>query len=177
MYRTIEEIDKEFEEKFGRGYNKNKIVLMPQEPETLYAYWEISKNDREKLKESELVLRLFNLTDKSVSLINIGKNNFLGNYYIRSGVKPYNQYIAEIDSLNGDFYPIFPIISNSVKTPRNNESPDTTVEFWDPITEEIERERLKKAERKRALELIRKGESQIKKDRSSSDSFHNYFIK
>lgn len=176
--KTNAEIEKEFDEKFGNGYDRNRVVLMTADPETIFAYWGICKKDREKLKESELVLRLFNLKDKSVSLINIGRNNFMGNYYVRgSEVRPNGRYIAEINAINSNFYPFLPLISNIIETPRNTASGDLTVEFLDPVKEMLEKEKLRQEEGKKALRLIKKAEEQIKKDRESSDFFHNYFIK
>ena len=67
--------------------------------------------------------------------------------------------------------------SNIVETPPDSISKDPSCEFYDPVREAIEKERLGKEEKRRSLELIRKADEQIKKDRKSRETRQGYFIK
>ncbi|MFH0831971.1 MAG: DUF4912 domain-containing protein [archaeon] len=171
-----------FDEKLGRGYNKNEICLIVVSPETLFAYWEISKKTQEQAKaaladrKNSLILRL--LDNRDLPIFSAGINDFLGSYYLKReyGIMPDSRYCAEI-GIQGEYYLKLAGKSNIVITPRNCESNDSSCEFYDPIKEALERERLTKGEKRRSLEFIRKADEQIKKDRKSSDFIHNYFIK
>ena len=47
------------------GYGKTKIVLMPREPNSAYAYWDIPNEDKEKLRQlggEQLALRFYDVT-------------------------------------------------------------------------------------------------------------------
>jgi hypothetical protein len=47
------------------GYGKTKIVLMPREPNSAYAYWDIPNEDKEKLRKQggeQLALRFYDVT-------------------------------------------------------------------------------------------------------------------
>ncbi|MGB3403461.1 MAG: DUF4912 domain-containing protein [Microcoleaceae cyanobacterium] len=47
------------------GYGKTKIVLMPREPNSAYAYWDIPNADKEKLRQlggEQLALRFYDVT-------------------------------------------------------------------------------------------------------------------
>ena len=83
-------IDKEFDEKLGKGYGDNKIVLIVRDPETLFAYWEISEKEQERIKnmpkcrEGGLVLRVLDSRNLPIKTIKIGDDNFLGCYYLKS---------------------------------------------------------------------------------------------
>ncbi len=49
-----------------KGYEESRIVLMPREPQWAYAYWDIAKEDQEKLLRlggQQLALRLYDVTD------------------------------------------------------------------------------------------------------------------
>jgi hypothetical protein len=47
------------------GYGKTKIILMPREPNSAYAYWDIPNEDKEKLRKQggeQLALRFYDVT-------------------------------------------------------------------------------------------------------------------
>ncbi len=49
-----------------KGYEESRIVLMAREPQWAYAYWDIAKEDQEKLRRQggqQLALRLYDVTD------------------------------------------------------------------------------------------------------------------
>lgn len=175
MNKKMENLD------FSKGYGQNKIVLMTVSPEMLFAYWEISKEKQEEARDRKgnLVLRLIDLDAITFNYINIEMCGFLGSYYLNQqhGVRQDRKYSADIGIKQDNNYDLLTPASNVAKTPSDRISNDTSCEFYDPVTEALEKERLGKEEKKRSLELIQRAEEQLKKDKKSSETFHNYFVK
>lgn len=157
----------EFEEKLGKGYGQNKIILQVRDPETIHAYWEIGKEQQDEIKkvgedkESELILRLHDIKNSRIHHIKLDKNNFLGKYYFKAehGVMPDCKYFVDIGILKNLFYIGLVPKSNVVKMPSGR-----------PCDRKNKRE-------KRTLELIEKIEEQIRKDKESSETRYGYYLK
>nr|WP_283758796.1 DUF4912 domain-containing protein [Roseofilum casamattae] len=53
------------------GYGEPAIVLMPRDPQWAYAYWDITNEQKEKLRQQggqQLALRIYDVTDISINL-------------------------------------------------------------------------------------------------------------
>ena len=90
-------------------YNKTVIKALPQNPNTLFAYWEISDEDIKSLKEqygdnvfdiTKPVLVIHNLTDKYSFEIDI--NDFANNWYIHVNDSKC-QYVIELVRKSRDY--------------------------------------------------------------------------
>ncbi|MFW6305760.1 MAG: DUF4912 domain-containing protein [Bacillota bacterium] len=107
-------------------YGKEFIRLFIRDPEYLFTYWEVNKNE---YYENEPCLRLHNEDDNNIKDIRIGPD--LNNWYIH--VEPNKSYRVTIGyKINNIFYSI--ASSRVVRTPRNRPS-DYIDEHWMTIEE------------------------------------------
>ncbi|ABR30208.1 hypothetical protein SU69_01765 [Thermosipho melanesiensis] len=121
-----------------KSYNKNKLVLMPVNPNWLHAYWDYTKETFETLnklpKEYRIVLRIYDVTfieftgNNAHRTFEIRITPNMRNYYINVPI-PNADYLAEIGYItpDGNFYSL--IRSNVCKTPPNSPS-NSTREKW-----------------------------------------------
>ncbi len=100
------------------NYGDNTLVLMMQTPKTLYAYWELSQNQRSALAEKKkLVLRLNSANRGVYRTYTI--EPYWDSFYF-TGVDPGMEYYCDISVEDGDneLYPI--IYSNPISSPSVN---------------------------------------------------------
>lgn len=134
--RKVEEV-----KELPKTYNKDKLVLLPVNPNWLFAYWDMSSETRkivENLKSgSSVVLRIHDVT----YIIFDGKNahrtfeayvdvRYTNNYYINVPT-PNADYLAELGYKTpyGEFVPL--MRSNVVRTPSNSPSPSNRERWYD----------------------------------------------
>ncbi|MGI6778089.1 MAG: DUF4912 domain-containing protein [Acetivibrionales bacterium] len=119
------------------GYNENHITLMPRDPNTLFAYWEICTGSKksfidsfgEQLWEKSVpVLKVLNISKNESFFIRI--NDFSNSWYINVSDSSC-LYSAEVGRKfpNGLFVNL--ASSNLVSTPCSSVSSDTSVSFAD----------------------------------------------
>ncbi len=130
MGPSIEKREEEFN--FPSGYGDHKIIAMVRDPWWLYAYWEISHQEENRVIElirkrgaspQKSVLRVYDITDinfngsNAHSYFDIELKGLASNWYINVG-KPNRAWVIEIGIIasNGEFYRL--ARSNYVKTPR-----------------------------------------------------------
>lgn len=124
---NIEERVIHHEEDLKFRYNKTFIRLFPRDPNWLYAYWEVNK---EEFYENQPLLRLINETDNNYSDIEINHDH--SNWYI-GPIKPNNNYKIAIGYLKeGAFFPL--AYSKTITTPADRPS-DIIDEHWMTIEE------------------------------------------
>lgn len=134
-----QEIKQEEDIKLPESYNKNKLVVLPVNPNWLHVYWDLSEKTSESLMNLpngfRIVLRIYDVT-----FIDFNGNNAhrtfeisidlrtMKNYYVNVPM-PNADYLAELGyvSPDGEFHPI--IRSNLCKTPPNSPS-QSTRERW-----------------------------------------------
>ena len=122
-----------------QSYGKDKLVLLPVNPNWLHAYWDLSPQTLRRLESlepgSEVVLRLHDVTyiifdgTNAHRTFEVGVDvRFTKNYYFNIPV-PGADYLLELGykTPNGEFIPI--LRSNVCKAPRNFPS-DSTRERW-----------------------------------------------
>ncbi|APT71891.1 hypothetical protein BG95_02790 [Thermosipho sp. 1063] len=121
-----------------KSYNKNRLVLMPVNPNWIHAYWDFNYETLENIKklpkEYKLVLRVYDVTfiefngKNAHRTFEIRLNIDMKNYYINVPM-PNADYLSEIGYItpDGSFYPL--IRSNVCKTPPNSPS-NSTRERW-----------------------------------------------
>lgn len=120
-------------------YNKDKLVLMPVNPNWIHAYWDFSKQTLNTLKNLpngfRIVLRLYDVTFIEFNGNNAHRTfeisidiNSTRKYYINVPM-PNADYLAELGyiSPDGEFHSI--LRSNLCKTPPNSPS-SSTRERW-----------------------------------------------
>lgn len=120
---------------FFSGYNDNRIVLLARDPHWLYAYWELSEENKKKFYEDfghELwekslpVLKVTNVSKNERFYIRI--NDFSDNWYINVSDSD-SLYVAEIGRMvSGQFF-INLASSNYTVTPGENVSMNTSAYF------------------------------------------------
>lgn len=117
------------------GYSDNKIVLLPKDPNCLYAYWEISEKRKnefieefgEKLWEKSIpVIKVTNVSNNTNFYIRI--NDFTNNWYINVPC-PDSLYVAELGRKISDQFFITLASSNYVATPSVTVSQNTGAYF------------------------------------------------
>jgi hypothetical protein len=165
------------------GYGDDELVLMIANPEMIYAYWEVGKEQKEKIlqrrnNESSLILRLYEESKSlPVTSIRLGNDSFIGSYYLKRehGVEPNKKYRAEIGFSDGNSYSLLVPGANNVTTPRDSISEDTTLEFYDPRKEKVIPCKISKKEEKGIESFLRKTDEQIKKDIKSGSHLPAYY--
>ncbi len=115
------------------SYNDNTLVLMVQNPWTLYVYWELSNHQREALAQKNTLQLRLNTADNRVYRAYEIKA-FWDSFYF-TGIEPGQQYYCDISAKgnNGIFYPV--IYSNTVFTPQGRPEHENNVKavssgFW-----------------------------------------------
>ncbi len=115
------------------NYNVNTLVLMVQNPWTLYVYWELSHHQREALAQKNTLQLRLNIVNKGVYRAYDIKPSWDSFYF--TGVEPGRQYYCDISVKEEDdtFYPV--IYSNTVTAPQerpdqNNISKTISSGFW-----------------------------------------------
>ncbi|MEA2067278.1 MAG: DUF4912 domain-containing protein [Thermotogota bacterium] len=104
------------------SYKKDKIVLLPINPQWVYVYWDFSVDTKKKIEKFELKLRLHDVTNiifdgnnanltKEASI-----NSYPGNWYFEVDFAGAN-YVVEIGYYEEGFQRI--MISSIISTPRN----------------------------------------------------------
>ena len=120
------------EHKMKNKYDKTFIRLFSREPDLLYAYWEVNKDD---YYQNKPCLRLFSQNDDIIREIEI--NHELDSFYI-SGIDPDGNYQIAIGyKKNGIFHAVS--YSDWVDTPLDRPS-DVIDERWMTIDELYEEE-------------------------------------
>jgi len=149
------EKSKEVREDIPERYNETKIVIMPRDPYWIYAYWEVTDSDKERMKEkikdefenSTSILRVYDVTDikfdgknahKTFDIVLTGLAN---NWYIHVG-EPERSWCVDIGvrTPSGKFF-IY-ARSNVVKTPSDRVS-NVYDEEWMVSEEELYRRYLR----------------------------------
>ena len=111
-------------------YGDNRIVMMVRDPWTLYAYWEISKEVEDSVREkmrregaavSKSILRIFEITGDGPeagprAVLDFELRDWANNWYAHAG-EPGKSWIADLGilSTDGAFYTL--ARSNMVRTP------------------------------------------------------------
>jgi hypothetical protein len=177
-------IDKKIEEReLPEGYGINKGVLIVRDPETLFAYWEVGRQEQERMenslgdRNSGLVLRLAEITHcpSKIHCIPISKN-FIGSYYLKRehGVKPNHRYSLDIGFLlNKEYMQLVPS-SNIVETPRDRESRNHFFQLFNSIKKQIEETKFEKLRNRISPEIVRKEYQRLQEDKKNKHVFHNY---
>jgi len=118
-------------------YRWMKVVLLPRDPSTVFAYWDID----EKFLRDFLVLRVYEVEEKGKSLtdkyhFDVRIKDNPGSWYI-SIPHPGARYRAELGVVEfGRFYPIAK--SNIILVPRNTIS-DEVDEEWMVVKEDLQK--------------------------------------
>ena len=137
QYRRPEEFQ------FPYGYGDNKIVIIVRDPWWVYAYWEVTSQKENEVKERmqrkglspvKSILRVYDITDINFNgknahgFFDIDLKDFANNWYINVGA-PNRSWVVEIGILanNDEFFVL--ARSNSVRTPRFGMS-DVIDEEW-----------------------------------------------
>lgn len=122
-------------------YNKDTFVLMPRDPNWVYAYWEITHERLQKARKRHLqewglsqpLIRLYDITQnrETPELIDVCINDFSNCWYIDVR-RPKHRIVGEIGRLLSDkrFIPL--ARSNEIILPADSES-DLICEEWAPI--------------------------------------------
>ncbi|NLU50934.1 MAG: DUF4912 domain-containing protein [Syntrophomonadaceae bacterium] len=109
-------------------YHDEKLVLMVRDPEWLYAYWEISPDYWNEVRQKygqaasydNLTLRITELAGE-MAYFDIKVGNRIGSWHIHVA-RPDTPYYGVLGlKLGSDFFPL--IVSNAITTPRNAVSP------------------------------------------------------
>ncbi len=124
------------EEIIPERYNETKIVLLVKDPHWVFAYWETSDNDMEKLKNIDAykwVLRVYNENEESFDIV---VTDTAVNWYINVPESGRSYYVdLGIVDKKGDF--ILVATSNKITTPPGKIS-DIIDEEWMIVEEEFE---------------------------------------
>ena len=119
-------------------YGDNKAVLMVRDPWTIYAYWELSQDIEDSVRQdieskgltpSKMILRVYNVTnDEAKAAFDFELTGWVSSWYVHTP-EPGNMWMVELGlvSTNGEFFCI--ARSNIVQTPRNAMS-DICDEDW-----------------------------------------------
>ena len=92
------------------GYGESRIVLLPRDPEWAYAYWDVSNEHKEKLRQQggqRLMLRLYDVTDLDItsqaphSMRQIDCHEMARSWYLEMPASD-RDYITEIGYLTAD---------------------------------------------------------------------------
>ncbi|WP_418791738.1 DUF4912 domain-containing protein [Phosphitispora sp. TUW77] len=125
------------------GYDDNKIMIMARDPETIFAYWDISEQLRNSLRfthgsqwdESLPVLRVYDVTGidyfngvNANSFFDIVINDFAGNWYLHVGT-PNRTFCVDLGKILKDGTFVTIARSNITSTPRNCLSDRTDPEW------------------------------------------------
>ncbi|MDT3699039.1 MAG: DUF4912 domain-containing protein [Thermincola sp.] len=137
------EIKKEHVPELPPGYNDDKITVMARDPETIFAYWDISKKKRNSMRhsvgpiwDSSLpVLRVHDVTriayfdgTNSNQFFDVPVDDFSGNWYVAPAV-PNRTYCIELGRVLSDGTFVVMARSNFTSTPNNCVS-DLTDPDW-----------------------------------------------
>lgn len=116
-------------------YGEDKIGLLARDPQLLYAYWETTKEKLDAFiqefglelwEKSIPVLKVTNISDGEIFYVRI--NDFSDSWYINVS-KPNSLYMVELGRKLSDSFFISLVGSNSVSTPSDNISSNTSVCF------------------------------------------------
>ncbi len=144
------------------GYGKTEIMLLPRDPNWMFAYWEITRDSLDRIKSergnkissASQIIRVYS-GDKNVKCFDVPVMFEAGNWYINvreSG----NSYYCEIGLLcDGEFISLAK--SNTVKLPSGKVS-DATDEKWMSVTPDFE-----KLLQLSGIEYIGKGSGEVAK--------------
>lgn len=92
------------------GYGESRIVLLPRDPEWAYAYWDVSNEHKEKLRQQggqRLMLRLYDVTDLDMtsqaphSMQQVDCHEMARSWYLEMPVSD-RDYLSEIGYLTAD---------------------------------------------------------------------------
>lgn len=156
--KTSEELTPEI----PKTYEKDKLVLMPVNPNWIHAYWDFSKNTREILENlpdgSRIFLRIYDVTFIQFNGNNAHRTfeipinlNIQKNYYFNVPM-PNADYLAELGYVTKDGRFVTLFRSNVCKTPSNSPSQSSRERWMDirkkrkivtpsdgPVIKEVER--------------------------------------
>lgn len=92
------------------GYGESRIVLLPRDPEWAYAYWDVSNEHKEELRQQggqRLMLRLYDVTDLDItsqaphSMQQVDCHEMARSWYLEMPVSD-RDYLCEIGYLTAD---------------------------------------------------------------------------
>ncbi|MCX7049370.1 MAG: DUF4912 domain-containing protein [Candidatus Sumerlaeota bacterium] len=127
-------------------YNETKLLLLPRDPDWVFAYWEVAYHDRQNFKATDdnMRLRLYDVTD--VEFTGSNAHSFVdiaigssSNWYLRLPASD-RHWVADLGVVapDGTFRTI--IRSNTIMPPRNSVSPFVAEEEeWMTIQSDFER--------------------------------------
>ncbi len=125
------------------GYDDNKITILARDPETIYAYWDISEQLQNTLRfthgprwnEALPVLRVYDVTGidyfngvNANSYFDIVVNDAAGNWYLHVGA-PNRTFCVDLGKILNDGTFVTIARSNFTATPRNTLSDRTDPEW------------------------------------------------
>lgn len=135
-------------EELPREYGDNRITLIARDPYCLFAYWEVTEERLNNLREdigrdANLALRVYDVTGiefdgrNANSFFDIGIYERVGNWYIHTD-NPDHSFCVDIGLITprGNFVTISR--SNTVTTPRDRVS-EVVDERWMVLEEEFEK--------------------------------------
>ena len=107
------------------GYGESRIVLLPRDPEWAYAYWDVSNEHKEKLRQQggqRLMLRLYDVTDLDLasrsphSMQQVDCHEMARSWYLEMPLSD-RDYLAEIGYLTDDERWLLLARSASIRVP------------------------------------------------------------
>jgi hypothetical protein len=151
------------------GYDDNKIIIMARDPDTIYAYWDISEEKRNSLRDlyghhwenSLPVLRIYDVTGitdfdgyNANHHYDVVINDYAGSWYLHVGT-PNRTFCVDLGRILNDGRYITVARSNLTFTPRNTFS-DRTDPEWMLVSENERRlyARIMQADGHSSIELF-----------------------
>lgn len=156
-------------------YNKNKLVLLYKDPYWLYAYWEMTNDERIRIKnyinpvgieDFTWALKVKSITapfkEESSFFIPVGE--FASSWYIHVN-QPNRIFVVEYGLLSQDYFFISAMQSNYSFTP-----PDRESRLWNPYYLNIFDNKMKLID-----EVNSSRKNIVKEQLTSSEAYFGYF--
>ena len=131
-------------------YGDTRLILLPRDPEWMFAYWEINQQIRNALEiprhehDRRMVIRAYDITGleeftgvNAHNQFDIEINDYASSWYVRTGL-PNRSWCADLGLLNEKEECIQITRSNTICSPANDTS-EFQQEHWMSPGEEVER--------------------------------------